>query len=183
MQNDDGAAVTFQVRSVQMFSLSDLMFVNADTLASLQIIQSENHPNSQMQGPNKSKESLSVFGLFKKFACTAQGKQKLRRIFLRPSTDLSVIRERHRTTSILLRPENSTCLAAMMKGLPMIKDMRSIVIHLQKGIIGARDSVKHGVWASLRSFTDGTLNLLEGLRGLSVKEQPLSIATQVGIDV
>lgn len=164
---------------VQMFSLDDLMFVNADTLASLQIIQSENHPNTQMQGSSTSKESLSVFGLFVKLARTAQGKQKLRRMFLRPSTDLVVIRERQRTISVLMRPENSTSLNTMMKSLPMIRDMRSIVIHLQKGISDFKGSVKKGVWASLQGFSYGTLGLLEGIRGLSLKEHPLLIPTRV----
>ena len=179
MPNDADASAAFQVRIVEMFSLSDLMFINADTLASLQIIQSENHPNSQSQGPNKSKESLSVFGLFCKLARTPQGKQKLRRLFLHPSTDLSVIRERHRTIATLLRSENSTSLNTIMKSLPMIRDLRSIVIHLQKGISDYRGSIKKGVWMSLQGSAFGILGLIEAVRGLSTKEQPLLIANKV----
>lgn len=181
MPDDEYAAVAHQVRMVEMFSLADLMFVNADTLASLQIIQSESHPNTQMQGSSMSKESLSVFGLFAKLARTAQGKQKLRRMFLRPSTDLSVIQERHRTISVLLRSEHTTSLDTMTKSLPMIRDMRSVVIHLQKGISDFKGSVKKGVWASLQGFIYGTLGLLDGIRGLSMKEHALLIPTRVCI--
>jgi DNA mismatch repair protein MSH5 len=168
-----------------MFTLSDLMFVNADTLASLQIIQSESHPNSHMQGPNKStsgaKESLSVYGLFHYLASTPQGKQKLRQIFLRPSLDLSVIGERLATTSILLRPENQPLLEKIVKSLKMIKDIRAVVIHLQKGVSnvpGNGSAINRGVWGSLQAFTFHTLKIIEALTELS-DIHPTAIASKV----
>ena len=101
LPGDQEALVAFRVGSIEMFSLADMMFVNADTLNSLQILQHEFHPNSHMQGPTKSssgaKESLSVYGLFHQLARTPQGKQKLRQIFLRPSIDIDLIVERHKT--------------------------------------------------------------------------------------
>jgi DNA mismatch repair protein MSH5 len=157
-----------------MSTLSDVMLINADTLASLQIIQSENHPNLHMQGPNKStsgaKESLSVYGLFCHLARTPQGKQKLRQIFLRPSIDLSVIGERLNTISVLLRPENSAALENIAKSLKQIKDMRTVVIHLQKGIgdvPGKGSAIRRGAWASMQNFTFQTLKILETLRELN----------------
>jgi len=147
------------------------MFVNADTLASLQIIQSENHPNSHMQGPNKStsgsKESLSVFGLFFHLARTPQGKQKLRQIFLRPSLDLSVICERQVTISILLSSNNALVLQKLCNSLQKIKDIRSVVIHLQKGSIARKSSDQIGVWANLRTFSYHCLKVLEAIRELA----------------
>ncbi|KAH7326765.1 muts domain V-domain-containing protein [Stachybotrys elegans] len=71
----DGQATEalFHVTKVAMFSMEDYMLVDGDTLLSLQIVQSELHPNSQAWGlsPNGSatKESLSVYGLFHTFAC------------------------------------------------------------------------------------------------------------------
>lgn len=160
------------------------MFVNADTLASLQIIQSESHPNIHMQGPNKStsgaKESLSIFGLFNGLARTPQGKQKLRQLFLRPSTDLSIIRERHYTLSVLLRADNFATLENITKGLKMIKDMRPVIVHLQKGINSSKgSSVQKGVWASLQSFTFYTMKVLEGVRELANEKQLLAITSKV----
>jgi DNA mismatch repair protein MSH5 len=167
-----------------MFTLSDIMFVNADTLASLQIIQSENHPSSHMQCPNKSasgaKESLSVFGLFSGLARTPQGKQKLRKLFLRPSTDLSIIRERLHTIGVLLRPDNLVALEKIMKSLKMIRDMQTVVVHLQKGINNSKGtSIQRGVWANLQCFTFYTLQVLEGIRELSTDNQTLAIASKV----
>jgi DNA mismatch repair protein MSH5 len=168
-----------------MFTLSDMMFVNADTLASLQIIQSENHPNSHMQGPNKSasgaKESLSVYGLFHHLASTPQGRQKLRQIFLRPSMDLSIIEERLYTTSILLRSENQPLLEKIVSSLKKIKDIRAVVIHLQKGISnvpGQGTLISNGVWASLQNFTFHTLKIMEAFSELN-DARSLAIAKKV----
>lgn len=169
LPNDQTALVAFRIRTIEMFTLSDMMFVNTDTLTSLQIIQSENHPNSHMQGPNKStsgaKESLSVYGLFCHLARTPQGKQKLRQIFLRPSTDLNVIRERLSTISVLLRPGNSTLLEKMSRSLKKIKDLRSVMIHLQKGVndTPGKNALRRGPWGSIQTFTFHILMILDAV--------------------
>lgn len=185
LHDDQAALGAFRIRTVEMFTLSDVMFVNADTLASLQIIQSENHPNSHMQGPNKStsgaKESLSLYGLFCHLARTPQGKQKLRQIFLHPSIDMSVIGERLDTISILLRPENLTQLENIGKSLKQIKDMRTVVIHLQKGIsdvAGKGSAIRRGVWASMQNFTFQILKILEAVRELN-DGQGLAVVNKV----
>ncbi|KAF8867217.1 hypothetical protein BDZ45DRAFT_667190 [Acephala macrosclerotiorum] len=166
-----------------------MMFVNADTLVSLQIIQSENHPNSHMQGPNKStsgaKESLSVYGLFHHLARTLQGKQKLRQFFLRPSTDLNVIKERLSTISVLLRPDNSTVLERLSRSLKMVKDLRSVMIHLQKGISdvpGKPNAMRRGAWANIQNFTFHVLMILDALRELA-GGQTLDIANKFFVEV
>jgi DNA mismatch repair protein MSH5 len=173
LPNDGAALVAFRIRTIELFTLSDMLFVNADTLASLQIMQSENHPNSQMQGPNKStsgaKEGLSVYGLFCHLACTPQGKQKLRKLFLRPSTDLALIEERLNSISMMLRPENSSVLEQISRSLRKVKDIRTVVIHMQKGIceVGKGKTVGRGVWANIQNFTFHVLKILEGVHGMS----------------
>ncbi|KAF7936017.1 uncharacterized protein EAE98_002236 [Botrytis deweyae] len=174
LPNDEAALIAFRVRTIEMFSLTDMMFVNADTLSSLQIIQSESHPNSHMQGPNKStsgsKESLSVFGLFYHLASTPQGKQKLRKMFMRPSIDILVIKERLFTIGVFLIPENGPILQEVHRSLKSVKDIRTVVIHLQKGVSGGSTkatAIKSGVWGSILSFTYHSLKILEALRGLT----------------
>ncbi|APA14707.1 hypothetical protein SS1G_06712 [Sclerotinia sclerotiorum 1980 UF-70] len=174
LPNDEAALIAFRIRKIEMFSLTDMMFINADTLSSLQIIQSESHPNSHMQGPNKStsgsKESLSVFGLFYHLASTPQGKQMLRKMFLRPSIDVSVIEERLWTVGTFLIPENRPLLQEIQKSLRSIKDIRTVVIHLQKGVSGGSGkamAVKSGIWGSIRSFSFHSLKILEALRNLA----------------
>lgn len=181
LPNDEAALVAFRIKAIETFTLSDMMFVNADTLASLQIMQSESHPNSHMQGPDKStsgaKESLSVFGLLHHLAHTPQGRRQLRKMFLRPSMDVKVINERLDTIGILLRPENSTALQLMVKNLKKLKDIRSVVIHLQKGNCN-KTGMKGSVWMSLQNFTFYSLKILEAM-----KEIPSMRSTAIGSKV
>lgn len=171
LPGDDAASSAFLVRSIEMFTLGARLFVNADTLHSLQIIQAENHPNAHNQGSAGSgaKESLSVYGLFHQLARTPQGKQNLRKLFLWPHMDLEIIQERQNTIGVLLRPENTTSLDNIVKSLKQIKNIRTVMIHLQKGIssMGGRGSAIHrGVWASLRHFTYNSLKIAEAVREL-----------------
>lgn len=188
LPNDEASLVAFRIRTIEMFTLSDMMFVNADTLASLQIIQSENHPNSHMQGPNKAtsgaKEGLSLYGLFCHLACTPQGKQKLRQLFLRPSTDLAVIEERLNTISVMLRPENSPALEQISRCLRKVKDIRTVVIHMQKGIsgVGKGKSVGRGVWGNIRVFTFQVLKILEGIHEMN-GSSALTITSKLLTDI
>lgn len=130
--------------------------INRDTLASLQILQSESHPNAFNQGPGKtssgSKEGLSIYGLFHHFARTPQGKRLLKQLFLRPSTDPTVIGQRHEFISVFLRPENDPTLGQLIKSLKNIKNMRPVMIHLRKGISTGSAKFrgfKGVVWSSL----------------------------------
>lgn len=123
---------------------------------SLQILQSESHPNMFNQGPGKKssseKEGLSMFGLFRRFAYTPQGKARLKQVFFRPSLNLDVIRERHDFIGIFSRPDNTATLEKMTKALKHIKNLRPIMINLHKGIstgTGKTTGFKATVWESL----------------------------------
>lgn len=157
------------------------MFVNADTLVSLQILQSEYHPNSHQRGPTNStsgaKESLSIYGLFQRLASTPQGKLKLRKIFLRPSLDIELIKERQKTISFFLRPGNVETLSMLTKSLKKLKNMVSSVALLRKGIDnpGRKVTVTNNVWASLQRFAAHTLHLIEVLNDITGHEKILII--------
>lgn len=108
------------------------------------------------QGPGKksssSKEGLSVYGIFQRFAGTPQGRNRLRQDFLRPSTSIDVIRERHDCISVFLRPDNLNCLEKISKSLKHIKNLRPVMINLRKGISTGSAKVigfKTTVWATL----------------------------------
>jgi DNA mismatch repair protein MSH5 len=162
-----------QAVSVEMFTLDNYMFVNADTLASLQIIHSEMHPNNQIWGPDKSshasKESLSVYGLFHLLAATPQGRVKLRQMFIRPSVDVELIQRRQRTISGLLRPENTEVLKSINHTLKNIRNIRSTLAQLRKGVefSTGRPSIDRGVWRILWAFALHSLKLREIVLKLS----------------
>ena len=132
-------------------------FTNMETLYSLQILESESHPHSHNQGPTKtssgSKEGLSVYGLFHHLARTPQGKHILRQYFLRPSLSFNIIDERLHTIGTLLRPENASVMDVLTKLLQSVKNMRTIMISLRKGISGTTGKgtgVSRNIWANIR---------------------------------
>ncbi|KAL4872765.1 muts domain V-domain-containing protein [Aspergillus spectabilis] len=134
------ASELYQVTSVEMSTLSGTMFVNARTLKSLQIIESEYHP-----------KGLSVYRLFQRFACTPQGKKRLQQIFLRSSFQLVVIHERQFSISVYLQPDNYNPMNKMVKALRHIKNLRPVIINLRKGIStgsGKISGFKTTVWAT-----------------------------------
>jgi DNA mismatch repair protein MSH5 len=126
-------------------------FINSDTLQSLQIIQTESHPNSHNQGPNSygAKEGLSVYGLFHHLARTPQGRHLLRQYFLRPSLSLTVINERLDAIAIFIRPDNATQLNDLVKELRSIKNMRPVMLNLQKGVSASKGGISTSAWSTV----------------------------------
>ena len=135
----------------------------SETLHSLQVLESESHPNSHNQGPTGKqsdiKEGLSIYGLFCRLACTHQGRFLLRQYFLRPSLDIEIINERLDTVSAFLHPENEAVMDALESELRSIRNMRTILIKLRKGLggrttnfkaLGNNRGVSKSVWAGIR---------------------------------
>lgn len=146
----------YRIRALQMFNLRDTMWISSNTFTSLQIIQSESHPNMFNQGPGKKsasgKEGLSVYGLFQHFAYTPQGRARLKQTFFRPSVNLDTIRERHDFIGVFSRPDNLAALDKMTKALKQIKNLRPVTVNLRKGISTGSAKItgfKTTVWASL----------------------------------
>lgn len=166
-----------------MFTLANSMFVNADTLASLRILGSENHPNTMNQGPDKyksgAKESLSLYGLFHVLTHTSQGKLKLRQIFMRPSIDLDLIHERQRTISVFLRPENSADIIHVCKTLRKITNIKGHLLKLKKGgNLAGGSTAGSSTWQTLQAFSAYTIELREAVRKIQGAEK-LKITTRV----
>ncbi|OXV09463.1 hypothetical protein Egran_02772 [Elaphomyces granulatus] len=165
----DETVSAFRVLYVEMFSLQGTMFINPETLASLQILQSESHPIAFNQGPNRessgAKENLSVYGLFNHHAHTPQGKAQLRQYFLRPSTSISVVTERHNFISVFLRPDNSSTLQKIVSSLKKIKNIRPVMINLRKGFnTGKSRGFRTTIWGTLLAFAFYSIDIQEALQ-------------------
>lgn len=176
---DPNAGSMFRINTIEMFSMAGTMFINADTLMSLQITSTESHPNAQQQGPPSknlsggSKEGLSVYGLFQHLARTSQGRLLLRHYFLRPSLNLETITERHDAISVLLSPNNAAILASLMRDFKGVKNMRVVTVNLRKGISsgpGQQKSISASVWNALRNFAYAALNITDDLAALEGAE-------------
>ncbi|EFW16551.1 DNA mismatch repair protein Msh5 [Coccidioides posadasii str. Silveira] len=177
-QGDSAGDQLLRIDKIEMSSLKSNMFINRDTLSSLQIIQSESHPNAFNQGPGQtsssSKESLSIYGLFHRFARTSQGKTMLRQIFLRPTIHQSIISERHVFISTFLRVENADAVAKLTKSLKGIKNLRPVMIHLQKGISTGNArfrGFKSVVWATILEFAFHSIDIHETLKKIAGAEK------------
>ncbi|KAE8401294.1 muts domain V-domain-containing protein [Aspergillus pseudonomiae] len=169
--SSDETSSYFQVRSVEMLSLQGTMFLSGRTLLELQIMESESHPSMVNQGPGKksssSKEGLSLYGLFQRFAYSPQGRHRLKQIFLRPSIDIDVIRERHAFIGVYLRPDNYNPLNKLTKSLKHIKNLRPVMINLRKGIStgsGKLTGFKSTVWATLLAFAFYGIDIHDALK-------------------
>ncbi|KAK4543724.1 hypothetical protein LTR36_005369 [Oleoguttula mirabilis] len=172
LPGDQASAAMFRVATVEMFSLSGSMFINADTLLSLQITSTESHPNAQNQGPpskgwsSGAKEGLSVYGLFHHLAKTTQGRALLRQYFLRPSLNITVINERLHTIGVLLRPDNTPLLDQLVESLAKIKNMHLVTVNLRKGIssgLNKNRGVSTSVWPGIRNFVFNALRIADTL--------------------
>ncbi|RAH61060.1 DNA mismatch repair protein Msh5 [Aspergillus piperis CBS 112811] len=172
---NERASGIFRVSSVEMFTLSGTMFANGRTLLSLQIMESKTHPSMVNQGPGRkstsSKEGLSIYGLFQRFASTPQGRNRLKQMFLRPSVELDVINERHFFISVYHRADNFNPLEKMVKGLKHIKNLQYAMINLRKGISTGSGKImgfKATVWATLLAFAFYGIDIHDALRETSV---------------
>lgn len=152
----------FRISIIEMFTLRGTMFINSDTLLSLQVMQAESHPHLHNQGPTKgtsgSKEGLSVYGLFHRFARTQQGKYLLKQWFLRPSLSHEVITQRHGAISVFLRPENDAGFRSVVECLKRLVNVRKIMINFRKGISassGKSRGPSKSIWRSLHLVRSG----------------------------
>jgi DNA mismatch repair protein MSH5 len=137
-----------------------------DTIHALQVFESESHPNVHNQGPSRTrgtKEGFSIYGLFYKFTRTPQGKDLLRRRFLRPSKDMDQIQQSLDTISAFLLPDNSAHLEVLLKKLSSIKNMKPLLKKLRRGAQEQQRASDGPVplWSTLISFCYHGIGLLE----------------------
>ncbi len=163
-EEEDG--VTFRVKSIEMNTCDSTLLLNADALISLQILRSEPHPNPQTRSSDK--EALSVTGLLLALASSAQGKRRLRQILLRPTANLSVLDERHKSIEVLLQADNCEIAKTMRKLLRKLKNTKTLLLHVRMGVdrIRGQLSVRVGDWKALLRFAMATAQLKQAIRGL-----------------
>ena len=77
----------------------------------------------------------------------------LRQIFLRPSTNVSLIEERQVSITVFTRPDNEAALAGMCKHLKGIKNVRTLTGKLRKGGAGGTSKgggIAKSIWQGLQ---------------------------------
>lgn len=97
-------------------------------------------------------------------------------MFLRPSTDLNVIKARHDSVAVLANSSNREPRQRLSKSLTKIKNMSRIMVMLHKGVISGSSKVKSfksGVWSSLLDFCFHIIDVAEALNQIVGVEQIL----------
>ncbi|KAJ3316158.1 MutS protein msh5, partial [Blyttiomyces sp. JEL0837] len=137
-----------EILSVSPFNLPNVMKLNEDAVRSLSIFHAEAHPNMRSK---ESKEGLSLFAIMNQ-ANSIPGKALLRTWFLRPSTDLELLRSRHTAIAFLLRPGNLAAITTLQGYLKNIKNVPKICQKF-KSRLNALD------WETLLKFTFYSLKI------------------------
>ena len=97
-------------------------------------------------------------------------------MLLRPSTDLQLIKERHRGIEALLLTENGEIVKNMRKLLRKLKNTKTLLLHVRKGVdrIRGQLSIRHGDWKALLRFAmvatqlKQAVHALKGTSGIAV---------------
>jgi DNA mismatch repair protein MSH5 len=91
--------------------------------------ESDNHPS--VMGISGGKEGLSLFGVMND-AESIVGKRMLKRWFLQPTLDDSVLHWRQDVVALFLRPDLHSLIPDIKAHLKKIKDVPGIIIRMEK---------------------------------------------------
>ncbi|KAK9428498.1 muts domain V-domain-containing protein [Lipomyces doorenjongii] len=142
-----------RINEIETFKMNEIMFVNSDTICSLQIFEDESHPNFHMHGSaNRHKEGLSLFGILNS-TVTPFGHQLLKSWFLRPPLSLPVITERHSAVALFVRQDNLHITYALKSSLKKVKNIPRLLTNLNMG------KATLGDWKAILDFAFGCLKI------------------------
>lgn len=100
-----------------------------DSRKALQIFESDNHPS--VMGISGGKEGLSLFGVMND-AESIVGKRMLKRWFLQPTLDDTVLNWRQDIVALFLRPDLYCLVPDIKAHLKKIKDVPGIIVRMEK---------------------------------------------------
>ncbi|TFY68394.1 hypothetical protein EVG20_g3567 [Dentipellis fragilis] len=120
------------IRGIEALALDEVMQINADPLASLQIFENESHASIHS---DKTKEGLSLFGILNNTR-TALGRSLMRTWLLRPSLRIPVIAARHDAVACFTNGDNLIAARAMHNHLKGIKNVPKILSAMKSGKAG-----------------------------------------------
>ncbi|KAF9452964.1 hypothetical protein P691DRAFT_659812 [Macrolepiota fuliginosa MF-IS2] len=140
---DDEGIQGLAIREIEIFTLNEVMHINADALLSLQVFENESHASVHS---DKFKEGLSLYGTLN-YTKTALGRSLLHSWLLRPSLSLTVIKSRHEAVACFSRSENLIPANTMHNHLKGIKNLPRILTAMKAG------KTKLSDWQALAKFS------------------------------
>ena len=110
-------------------SFATSQIVADESRKALQIFESDNHPS--VMGITGGKEGLSLYGVMND-AESVVGKRMLKRWFLQPTLDDSVLHWRQDVVALFLRPDLHCLVPDIKVYLKKIKDIPGIIVRMEK---------------------------------------------------
>jgi DNA mismatch repair ATPase MutS len=154
-----------------------LITIADDSRKALQIFESDKHPS--VMGISGGKEGLSLFGVMND-AESIVGKRMLKRWFLQPTLDDSVLNWRQDVVALFLRPDLHSLIPDVKAHLKKIKDVPGIIIRMEKIQASVTDWIS--LFGSLHNMVE-LQKFLGRLFGLSHDESVQSVhAESIWID-
>ncbi|VDP14111.1 unnamed protein product [Soboliphyme baturini] len=138
VSDSDASTFTF----LKTFSLEHVLKIDEVTYQALQIFQLMNHPSVYKAGLQGFKEGFSLFSLFSRCRSIV-GTMELRRWFLRPLYERSVLQDRLDAVNYFFKSDNAQLAQAMRKQLQHVKRLTNVLTRMQLC------KVKPNDWVSL----------------------------------
>lgn len=138
MQNQ-AIGTTVEVSSIIPYTLKQLVAIEKNSFESLQVFQQEKHPSVAKHGVSQ-KEGLSLFGLFN--CCVSKiGSLYLRKIFLMPTQETTIILDRLNTVQFFTDARNLTLRNNLRQQLKHIKGVAALFGRLKSDAFTVNDLV------------------------------------------
>ncbi|KAH3686926.1 hypothetical protein WICPIJ_002087 [Wickerhamomyces pijperi] len=145
----DDITLSSIVRSIEVFTASDFMYVDSDSLYALQVIKPANfipnhatsHKSSIMQLLNKTGSSL--------------GQKMFRSMIVSPLANMEMIKERLSIVSLFLKEENSEYLSELVGLQKTIGNINTTMDHITTG------RANFVVWLNLEKFLRMSVDILQ----------------------
>ncbi|KAG9319483.1 hypothetical protein KVV02_002732 [Mortierella alpina] len=155
---------SLMIFSVESFVIDSFMFINPNTLSSLQIFEDQTHPSMHTSIRGR-KEGLSLFGVLDQTK-TPQGRYLLKQWLLKPSIDPAVLHARHQTVECFIRTENQTNIGQLIDSLSHIKNIPRVLQALPRKATIAE-------WQAILQFVYYCLKIYHVSREIFVGEAPI----------
>ncbi|KAJ3598138.1 hypothetical protein NHX12_001652 [Muraenolepis orangiensis] len=121
----EDSSVGVPILQFHTYTLTGVVYVDRDTYSVLQIFKSELHP-SVYKLQSGEKEGLSLYGILNRCKCKF-GSRLLRRWFMRPTRDMSVLSRRQEAIRFFASPRNSDTAGTLQSLLRNIRNIPTLL--------------------------------------------------------
>ncbi|XP_048117760.1 mutS protein homolog 5 isoform X3 [Alosa alosa] len=154
----EDSSVGVPILQFRMYTLNDMVYIDRDTYSVLQIFKSELHP-SVYKLQSGEKEGLSLFGILNR--CKSKfGSKLLRKWFLQPTRDITVLHRRQEVVQFFTTPRNLDTFRILQSCLRNIRSIPTLLHRM------ALSHTKVNDWQSLYKTVYSAVCIRDTVRSL-----------------